>query len=153
MITITVPEMKCARCSQSAPIQPRLLYLQSQVTPELREVFTVVLKERPETSVTDSDGRPWKVVADTKPLGWVKGPNDKDLCAACGVLWAEASKAFMVPPPEPVVEEKEVSEPAAVELAVTPAVTKPHSIFTSPPPVGPPNYGSTVGTPQSPFKR
>jgi hypothetical protein len=96
-ITVEVPELKCTRCATTTPIQPHLLYFKGQVPEQMREAFSDVLKERPDVSALDSAGHHWGVLADEKPLGWVKGPLASDLCAACGAAWLAAGKAFLVP--------------------------------------------------------
>ena len=104
-ITIDVPEMKCAKCDTTAPVQPHMLFSKSQPPAQLREAFAPLMKGRVDAHAVDSTGQVWGVLADEKPAGWMKGPNATDLCGPCGALWIEAGKAFLSPPePAPLPE-------------------------------------------------
>jgi hypothetical protein len=101
-ITIEVPEMKCAKCDTTAPVQAHMLFSKSQPPAAFREAFTPLMKGHTDASATDDAGQVWGVLADDKPAGWMKGPQDSNLCAPCGALWLEAGKVFLTPPaPEP----------------------------------------------------
>jgi hypothetical protein len=105
-ITIDVPEMKCTKCDNTAAVQPHMLFFKGQAPAQFREALTPLMRGRTDANATDSNGEVWGVLADDKPVGWVKGPQDSDLCAECGAAWLEAGKAFLAPAPivVPVVE-------------------------------------------------
>jgi hypothetical protein len=106
-ITIDVPEMKCAKCDTVAAVQPHMIFSKSHQPPAaFREAFTPLMKAHTDATATDDLGNVWGVLADDKPAGWLKGPQDSDLCTECGAAWLEAGKAFLAPAPVavPVVE-------------------------------------------------
>jgi hypothetical protein len=105
-ITITVPELACTRCAVTAPLQPHIVYRKGPVPALLRAAFSDVMKECVVATAVDDAGREWGVLTNSKPAGWVEGPQASDLCAECGALWLDASKAFLVPPPAPIVVEE-----------------------------------------------
>ena len=115
-ITIEVPEMKCTKCDTTAPVQAHMLFSKSQPPAQFREAFTPLMKGHTDATASDSNGEVWGVLADDKPAGWMKGPQDSDLCAPCGALWIEAGRAFLAPPESPA----ESASYAAAPLAPTP---------------------------------
>jgi hypothetical protein len=143
-ITIEVPEMKCAKCDATAPIQPHLLSFKGTVPPQLREALSAVMKERSDVTAADDNGGSWSVMADNKPAGWTKGPSSVDLCTSCTALWAEAGKAFLTPPPAPV----ELPEEPEVEAEPVDAlpVHQPRREPTMSEIIAAKNYGGTTPT-------
>lgn len=126
-ITITVPDLKCTRCSAVAPLEPHLLYLRGQAPKKFHQALSDITRERSDASAKDTAERTWEVFTAELPAGWSRGPSDSDLCVECTAKWLEAGREFMVPPPPPIVEELaeetpiEVVEPEVPEKGVVSA--------------------------------
>jgi len=129
-ITIEVPEMTCAKCCTTAPIQPVFLYAKGAVPPQFREALTTIVKERADVHATDDGGRTWEAFADDKPVGWAKGPAQSDLCATCAAEWTAAGKAFLTsselpakleaaPLPPPPAKEQGNRQPTMSQILAT----------------------------------
>ncbi len=103
-ITIDVPELRCARCSATAPVQAHLLYCRDRAPQQLRDALQAVTTASPDTAAVDSTGKAWEIVTADTPSGWVRGPHGRNLCASCGALWAVEQRAFLKrPQAEPAV--------------------------------------------------
>ena len=135
-ITIDVPEMKCTKCDTAAAVQPHMIFSKSHQPPAaFREAFTPLMKAHTDATATDDLGTVWGVLADDKPAGWLKGPQDSDLCPECGALWLEAGKAFLTP--------LVVAVPAVELTDEDGAPVKPAAL----PPMPSMSYGSFTPTP------
>jgi hypothetical protein len=115
-ITIDVPEMTCAKCNATAPIQPSFLYVKGAIPPQFREMFTAIVKARADVHADDDTGRTWEAYTHEQPVGWTKGPAQSDLCATCTALWTEAGKAFLVPAEVPAAEPEAEPLPAVPQV-------------------------------------
>jgi len=122
-ITIEVPELPCAKCAVTAPIQPVFLYVKGIVPPQFRDMLTTAVKERADVHAADDAGRTWETFSDDKPAGWTKGPAQSDLCPSCTALWLETGKAFLAPPEPVSLPEAEPEPESASAVSIVSAVS------------------------------
>ena len=83
-LIFNIPDAKCAKCGETAPILPQNLQRSEKVSGMI---------------VRDNAGGQWRVNA-LRPRGWVSWPIDSEeitqgLCTSCAAEWRIAARAFV----------------------------------------------------------